>query len=41
MVIITLKTIVNEKVGYNFFQVIYDFGYDKKWLHVRNSNVNL
>jgi len=30
VVIITLKTILNEKVGYHFCQVTYYFGYDKK-----------
>jgi len=35
MVIIALKTILNEKVGYHC--LAYCFGYDKKWFHVRNN----
>jgi len=37
MAIITLKTILNEKVGFHFCQVILLFWlYDKKWFHIRN-----
>ena len=36
MVLITFKTILNEKAGYHFCRWSRYFGYDKNWLHIRN-----
>jgi len=36
MVIITLETILNENVGYHFWQVILLFWLRQKWFHIRN-----
>ena len=41
MVLITLETILNEKVQAIIFARWSYFGYEKKWFHIRNKNYGI